>query len=208
MNIDRRQLALPALAIGLLGVIPGAMPAFAGADEDALAKNLEAFRTAQAASNAEGLASLCAAQQGANIFDTHCSGCHSVNSQVHAPRRDDLAQMRWQDILKALETGAMRAQGSSLTPAERSTDVAQVMIGDGVPDRAERHRAECPHCQWVTDNHTDKSTLYTGAGATIPLVVDVPGGPTGTVFNPSTTDFVITGGGTSGVARLFIIQRS
>jgi polyvinyl alcohol dehydrogenase (cytochrome) len=67
------------------------------------------------------LASLCAAQQGANIFDTHCSGCHSVNSQVHAPRRDDLAQMRWQDILKALETGAMRAQGSGLTPAERST---------------------------------------------------------------------------------------
>jgi mono/diheme cytochrome c family protein len=67
------------------------------------------------------LASLCAAQQGAHIFDTHCSGCHSVNSQVHAPRRDDLAQMRWQDILKALETGAMRAQGSGLTPAERST---------------------------------------------------------------------------------------
>jgi hypothetical protein len=62
MNIDRRQLALPALVIGLLGVIPGVMPAFAGADEDAVAKNLEAFRTAQAASNAEGLASLCAAE--------------------------------------------------------------------------------------------------------------------------------------------------
>ena len=58
MNVDRRQLALPALAIGLLGV----MPAFAGADEDAVTKNLEAFRTAQAASNAEGLASLCAAE--------------------------------------------------------------------------------------------------------------------------------------------------
>ena len=35
MNIDRRQLALPALALGLLGIVP----AFAGADEDALAKN-------------------------------------------------------------------------------------------------------------------------------------------------------------------------
>src|SRR5438445_1301617 len=44
MNVDRRQLALPVLAIGLLGV----MPAFAGADEDAVAKNLEAFRAAQA----------------------------------------------------------------------------------------------------------------------------------------------------------------
>jgi len=53
MNIDRRQLALPALAIGLLGVIPSVMPAFAGADEDAVAKNLEAFRAAQVSANAE-----------------------------------------------------------------------------------------------------------------------------------------------------------
>ena len=30
MNIDRRQLVLPALAIGLLGVIPSVTPAFAG----------------------------------------------------------------------------------------------------------------------------------------------------------------------------------
>jgi hypothetical protein len=58
MNVDRRQLALPVLAIGLLGV----MPAFAGADEDAVAKNLEAFRAAQASANAEILASLCAAE--------------------------------------------------------------------------------------------------------------------------------------------------
>src|SRR5437660_4524900 len=54
MQMDRRQLAL--LALALLG----AVPAFAGADEDAIAKNLEAFRAAQAAGNAEGLASLCA----------------------------------------------------------------------------------------------------------------------------------------------------
>jgi ketosteroid isomerase-like protein len=58
MNINRRQLALPALAIGVLGVIP----AFAGADEDAVAKNVEAFRAAQVAANAEALAGLCAAE--------------------------------------------------------------------------------------------------------------------------------------------------
>jgi hypothetical protein len=58
MNIDRRQLVLPVLAIGLLGMVP----AFAGADEDAVAKNLEAFRAAQAAANAEILATLCAAE--------------------------------------------------------------------------------------------------------------------------------------------------
>ena len=54
---------------------------------------------------------------------------------------------------------------------------------------------------WVADNGTDASTLYTGAGAAIPLVVSVGGGPTGLVFNGSATDFVVTDGTTSGVAR-------
>src|SRR5713226_6054775 len=59
MKIDRRQLALPALAIGLLGVVP----AFAAsADEDAIAKSVEAFRAAQVAANAETLDALCAAE--------------------------------------------------------------------------------------------------------------------------------------------------
>jgi ketosteroid isomerase-like protein len=56
MNIDRRQLALPVLAIGLLGVVP----AFAAADEDAVAKNVEAFRAAQFAADAKSLDGLCA----------------------------------------------------------------------------------------------------------------------------------------------------
>jgi ketosteroid isomerase-like protein len=58
MNINRRQLALPVLAIGLLGTLP----AYAGADEDALAKNVEAFRAAQAAQDAKTLDGLCAAE--------------------------------------------------------------------------------------------------------------------------------------------------
>jgi hypothetical protein len=56
MNIDRRQLALPVLAIGLLGVVP----AFAGADEDTVAKNVEAFRVAQVAAEAKAFEALCA----------------------------------------------------------------------------------------------------------------------------------------------------
>ncbi len=59
MNIDRRQLALPALAIGLLGVVP----ALAGsADEDAVAKSVEAFRAAQVAADAKAFDALCAAE--------------------------------------------------------------------------------------------------------------------------------------------------
>ncbi len=60
MNIDRRRLGLPALALGLSLGLMGTVPAFAGADEDAIAKKVEAFRVAQAAGNAEGIASLCA----------------------------------------------------------------------------------------------------------------------------------------------------
>jgi uncharacterized protein (TIGR03118 family) len=51
---------------------------------------------------------------------------------------------------------------------------------------------------WVADNGTGVSTLYNGAGATVPLVVTIPvppGGtppssPTGTVFNGNASDFL------------------
>lgn len=56
MNIDRRQLALPILAFGFLG----AVPVFAAADEDAVAKSVEAFRAAQFAADAKALEGLCA----------------------------------------------------------------------------------------------------------------------------------------------------
>jgi uncharacterized protein (TIGR03118 family) len=42
---------------------------------------------------------------------------------------------------------------------------------------------------WVADNHTNKSTLYSGTGTKAALTVDVPGGPTGTVFNGDATAF-------------------
>jgi uncharacterized protein (TIGR03118 family) len=68
---------------------------------------------------------------------------------------------------------------------------------------------------WVSDNGTGLSTLYTGAGAQVSLVVTVPpapsspagslGMPTGVVGNisPNPTDFTVSGNGRSGAA-LFI----
>ena len=53
---------------------------------------------------------------------------------------------------------------------------------------------------WVSDNGTDTSTLYRGDGSIVPLVVSVPGGPTGTVFNGSSS-FVVTAGAASAPAR-------
>jgi uncharacterized protein (TIGR03118 family) len=54
---------------------------------------------------------------------------------------------------------------------------------------------------WASDNGTNVSTLYSGTGAKTPLTVSVPGGPTGTVFNGSTTDFAVSQNGVSGAAR-------
>ena len=57
MKIDRRQLALPVLAFGLLS----ALPAFAlTADEEAVAKQVEAFRAAQVGADAKAFDTLCA----------------------------------------------------------------------------------------------------------------------------------------------------
>jgi Domain of unknown function (DUF4440) len=72
MNIDRRQLALPALALGLLSAVPVLSPAFAASpDEEAVAKNVEAFRKAQIAANAEALAALCAPELSYSHSDGH-----------------------------------------------------------------------------------------------------------------------------------------
>ena len=59
MLIDRRHVLLPALAVGVLGTLP----AFAGSpDEEAVAKNVEAFRKAQVAADPKALDALCAAE--------------------------------------------------------------------------------------------------------------------------------------------------
>ena len=54
---------------------------------------------------------------------------------------------------------------------------------------------------WVSNNKTNTSTLYSGVGSKIALTVTVPGGPTGTVANPSTTDFAVSQNGVSGASR-------
>src|SRR5215468_10356857 len=59
MNIDRRHLVLPALAVGLLGIVPALATS---ADEDAVAKNIEAFRLAQIAADAKAFDALCATE--------------------------------------------------------------------------------------------------------------------------------------------------
>ena len=60
-------------------------------------------------------AGLCMAQQGSAVYLQHCQQCHDQNSGAHAPLPEALANIPWQDIVKTLETGVMRAQGAELT---------------------------------------------------------------------------------------------
>ena len=64
---------------------------------------------------------------------------------------------------------------------------------------------------WVANNGTDTSTLYNGDGVAqfgaTPLVVSVPGAPTGAVANPM-SDFVVSAGGASGPARFMFATES
>jgi len=54
---------------------------------------------------------------------------------------------------------------------------------------------------WTSNNGTNTSTLYNGAGTKQALTVTVAGAPTGTVFNGNAADFVVSSGGKSGAAR-------
>lgn len=67
MTITRRELALPAVALSLLALVP----AFAASsDEETVAKNVEAFRAAQVAADPEVLGALCADE----LSYSHSSG--------------------------------------------------------------------------------------------------------------------------------------
>ena len=60
---------------------------------------------------------------------------------------------------------------------------------------------------WVADNGTNVSTLYTGDGSPLPLVVHVAGAPTGIVFNGGNR-FVIHRGSSSGPAVFMFATES
>ena len=54
---------------------------------------------------------------------------------------------------------------------------------------------------WTSNNGSNTSTLYSGAGVKTALTVAVPGGPTGTVFNGNAAAFTVSQSGKSGAAR-------
>ena len=59
MEIARRDVLLPVLAVGLIGMVPALAES---PDAEAVVKNVEAFRKAQVAADPKGLEALCAAE--------------------------------------------------------------------------------------------------------------------------------------------------
>ena len=59
------------------------------------------------------------AQEGTRVFIARCIQCHDPNSEVHAPTPEALSVIPWQNIVKSLESGAMKAVGAQIPPADR-----------------------------------------------------------------------------------------
>lgn len=64
---------------------------------------------------------------GRDVFINHCAVCHHVNSGTRAPLPSVLRQMSSQEILEALQTGVMKAQGSHLSAQEKGA-VADFLV--------------------------------------------------------------------------------
>src|SRR5512132_4282453 len=103
----------------------------------------------------------------------------------------------------ALVLGASLVAASPLAAAERNSYTVTPLVSDqpGVAPHTDANlvnawglTASATSPWWVSDNGTDLSTLYRGDGTVQGLVVQVDGGPTGTVFNP-TSGFVLPTGG-------------
>jgi uncharacterized protein (TIGR03118 family) len=107
-------------------------------------------------------------------------------------------------LVLALVLGAAAVAVSPLTAAERNSYTVKLLVSDqpGVAAQTDPNLVNAwgltsgPTTPWwVSDNGTQKSTLYRGSdGAIQGLVVGVAGGPTGAVFNP-TAGFVLPTGG-------------
>jgi polyvinyl alcohol dehydrogenase (cytochrome) len=65
------------------------------------------------------LAALCCGQEGTAVFISRCIQCHDPNSESHAPMPEALSNLPWQDIVKTLETGSMKAIGAQLSAADK-----------------------------------------------------------------------------------------
>ncbi len=59
------------------------------------------------------------AQDGGALFKTYCAACHEAGGNAQAPNREALSRMAPEQILQAMEKGAMKAQAAERSRAQR-----------------------------------------------------------------------------------------
>ena len=86
---------------------------------------------------------LSAVPDGASIFKQRCAVCHEASSVTRAPDRGALALTSPETIVRALESGLMREQGSSLSPIEKR-EVARFITGRVPGQSTAPDLGQCP----------------------------------------------------------------
>src|SRR5258705_2894854 len=71
------------------------------------------------------------AQEGEVLFKTYCATCHQGGGNSQAPSRDELSRMSPEQILQALERGAMKTQAAERSRAQRRV-LAEYLSGKQV----------------------------------------------------------------------------
>jgi len=130
MKIDRRQLVLPALAVGLLSL----SPAFAAsADEDVVAKKVEAFRMAQIAADARALDALCAAELSYSHSDARVEDKATFIANA-TNRKTKFLSLAYQDLkIRVVDTAAIVrfhwvAESQSIADGKKSNTNLHILM--------------------------------------------------------------------------------
>ena len=73
-------------------------------------------------------AAFAADPDGAALYRTRCAMCHEASGATRAPAPSAMRQMTPENIVKALESGIMKDQGSAMAAEERKA-VAEYLTG-------------------------------------------------------------------------------
>jgi polyvinyl alcohol dehydrogenase (cytochrome) len=110
------------------------------------------------------------AQDGAALFNSYCASCHgaSANGDSRAPGRDVLARLTPEQILQALEKGAMKTQAAERSRAQRRA-LAEYLSGKPLSGEGPNLIPKSAFCAGRTDTFRGSldSPAWNGWGVTI-----------------------------------------
>jgi polyvinyl alcohol dehydrogenase (cytochrome) len=120
------------------------------------------------------------AQDGAVLFRTWCASCHEAGGESRAPRREALKLLSPEQILAALESGVMSAQGRERGRAERVA-LAEYITEKKIGDAAANPIPRSAYCSKPPDaiRNSSGEPAWNGWGATVRNLRFQPGATAG-----------------------------